>query len=170
VSDDAREARPLIEDRTPIGGVAIAFLFALLALGMGALLVHTQGLLSGVVPFALSALFAVIAVQQIGYRLIVWRDRFELCDRPWIRGTYPFSAVTSAVLREGMYGPRLTVRFTDGRKVKWKCFGGNGNRVILEPRIKIIVEALTAAGVEVDSLNNAGSGPFTRWEYTELIP
>ena len=107
------------------------------------------------------ALIAV-AVKRSWFRL--WPDRMEYSSLTGKGRVMWFRDVQQAVLREGPYGgPVLTVRSTTGEKLSWDANNTKDPEKAVEKRLKAVHDAMVEFGVEVDSQNYMGTGPFRMW-------
>jgi len=105
-----------------------------------------------------------LAVALHGHSETLYADRLEL-TRTWRREpeVIPFSGIDRVVLRSIHNGLYLEIH-AGKRKLRWetKHIGYMGEEVI-----RCIHDTLIAAGVEIDSLNRMGNGPFTAWAVTK---
>jgi len=99
----------------------------------------------------------------------IYADRLEYATWRGTRVVLPFTEVRSAQLREGHKGQlRLRVVPETGKTLTWGADSGFVATGSLP--LKVLVDALTAAGVEVDSLNYMGTGPYRLWWHASPPP
>lgn len=115
-----------------------------------------------VLLWACAAFGAWLVLLGVNSWTAVYADRLERGTWRGSRVVLPFTDLREATLREELQG-RVVLRLVprSGKVHSWSADSGSDKRASLP--LKVLVDALIAAGVEVDSRNYMGTGPYRLW-------